>query len=602
MAQSTRTACVYIDNWPVLAAIERYERAGEKVPNEIAIMEHHRVAAASPSAVHAGVALGMKKRSAEALCPHIAVVERDLDAEWRVFESVCAAVDTVASGIEPLGPGTLLLHARGPSRHAGGEHALVRALLDAVADHTGWESSVGIANGPLAAILASRSGRIILPGESARFLAPFPIEALEHAPVGAGKRFCTPGVFEGPAHVAEFISVLRRLGITSLGALSELPHSSVSERFGPLGALLHILACGGEPGEGERVRPAQPILVERHLDPPLERVDQAAFIARPLAEELAEKLRKHGLMCTRLRSIARSENGSEVERTWRHEGALSIDDVVDRVRWQCDGWILAAERGASRPGDPREGRTTAAPIVHVQLIPVHTESAGEYAQRLWGHASTAEKRAARALTRVQSLAGEESVLVPAEKAGRFLSEAITVRPFRAVRVREHREGPWVGSFPRPLPATVFTERITARLLCEGQAVYVSARGLLTGTPAHLVLTHADNGVSAEGAAHANACAHDAAGSRSATVAAKGDVGRSRKGEEPAPLPAALRHLGYERLLPIAHYGPPILLDQRWWSEGAGSRRSARLQIVLEGGEALALLSRERAWEVEALYD
>ncbi|MDU1122529.1 MAG: hypothetical protein E7A10_02405, partial [Dermabacter sp.] len=90
--------------------------------------------------------------------------------------------------------------------------------------------------------------------------------------------------------------------------------------------------------------------------------------------------------------------------------------------------------------------------------------------------------------------------------------------------------------------------------------------------------------------------------RSAAVAAKGDVGRSRKGEEPAPLPAALRHLGYERLLPIAHYGPPILLDQRWWSEGAGSRRSARLQIVLEGGEALALLSRERAWEVEALYD
>ena len=197
MAQSTRTACVYIDNWPVLAAIERYERAGEKVPNEIAIVEHHRVVAASPSAMHAGVAPGMKKRSAEALCPRIAIVERDLDAEWRVFESVCSAVDTVASGIEPLGPGTLLLHARGPSRHAGGEHALVRALLDAVADHTGWESSVGIADGPLAAILASRSGRIILPGESARFLAPFPHRSARARPRGGGETLLHTRGFRG---------------------------------------------------------------------------------------------------------------------------------------------------------------------------------------------------------------------------------------------------------------------------------------------------------------------------------------------------------------------------------------------------------------------
>ncbi|MCT1866082.1 DNA polymerase Y family protein [Dermabacter sp. p3-SID358] len=600
-AQATRTACVFIENWPVLAAVERYERAGQEAPSDIAVMEQHRVVAVSPAAAQSGVTLGMKKRAAEALCPRIAIVERDLDAEWCVFESVCSAVDTVASGIEPLSPGTLLLHARGPARHAGGEEALARALIDAVADLTGWECSVGIADGPLAAILASRSGRIVLPGESARFLAPFPIDSLAHAPVGAGKRFLLPGVPAGPRHVDELIGVLHRLGIASLGSLAALPRTSVSERFGALGVLLHTLARGAEISEGERVRPAQPILVERHLDPPLERVDQAAFIARPLAEELEEALRQHGLTCTRLRIVARGENGSEVERTWRHEGALSVRDVVDRVRWQCDGWILAAEREASRPGGPREGAPSAGSIVHLQLIPVHTEGVGEYAPGLWGHASTAEKRAARALTRVQSIAGERSVLVPAGKEGRFLREAVAVRPFRAAPVREHREGPWVGALPRPLPATVFTQRIAARLMCEGRAVYVSARGLLTGRPVHLVLIREVIGGHVEGAEDCDAFGRDTAvvGSPRAATAHKPDL---REGGECTPLPAALRHFGYGTFLPIAHYGAPMLIDQRWWTEGEGSRRGARLQVVLESGEALALLSRERTWEVEALYD
>lgn len=606
----TRTTCVFIENWPVLTAVEGYEHANKEAPSEIAVMEHHRIVAASTAARQSGVALGMKKRAAEALCPRIAIVERDLDAEWRVFESVCSAVDTVASGIEPLSPGTLLLHTRGPARHAGGEEPLVRALIDAVADDTGWECSVGIADGPLGAILASRSGRIVLPGESARFLAPFPIDSLAHAPVGAGQRFRVPGGGEGVARVSELIDVLRRLGISSLGAFADLPRASVSARFGALGVLLHTLACGAEIGEGKRERPAQPILVERHLEPPLERIDQAAFIARPLAEELEEELRQRGLACMGLRIVARGENGSEIERTWRHEGALSVRDVVDRVRWQCDGWILAAERQASRPGGPRHGAPCAGSIVHIQLIPVHTESAGEYAPGLWGRASTAEKRAARALTRVQSIAGERSVLVPTTKEGRLLHEAIAVRPFRAAPVRERCEGPWIGSLPRPLPATVFTQQIAAQLMGEGRAVYVSARGLLTGVPAHLVLMReersscemrSERAADTATAANLHTCARDvAAVRRSRTDASHGD--EHREGEECAPLPAALRHFGYERLLPIAHYSAPMLIEQRWWSEGEGSRRGARLQVVLESGEALALLSKERTWEVEAIYD
>ncbi|MDK7764237.1 hypothetical protein QP580_12675, partial [Prevotella bivia] len=93
-------------------------------------------------------------------------------------------VDTVAAGVEALRPGALLMPARGPARHAGSEEELAEALINTVADLTGFECTVGIADGPLAAILAARTGRIVRPGVAARYLAPHPIATLLEAPIG----------------------------------------------------------------------------------------------------------------------------------------------------------------------------------------------------------------------------------------------------------------------------------------------------------------------------------------------------------------------------------------------------------------------------------
>src|SRR5699024_7455037 len=183
--------------------------------------------------------------------------------------------------------------------------------------------------------------------------APHPIAALRHAPVGPGWGHRGQPSATRPARrldLAETVDLLQRPGITTLGDLAALPSVAVALRFGPDVATLPLLARGHEPAPPAAHHPTQPLFAETTLETPLVRTDQAAFIARPLAEQLHTMLLERGLVCTRLRIVARTESGEEMERTWRHDGALSVADVVDRIRWQCDGWITRARLGGPATG------------------------------------------------------------------------------------------------------------------------------------------------------------------------------------------------------------------------------------------------------------
>ena len=72
----------------------------------------------------AGARAGMRRREAQARCPGLEVLLRDLPAEARWWEPVVAAVETFAPGAEVLQPGQLALGARGASRYVGGDQAL----------------------------------------------------------------------------------------------------------------------------------------------------------------------------------------------------------------------------------------------------------------------------------------------------------------------------------------------------------------------------------------------------------------------------------------------------------------------------------------------
>ncbi len=217
-------------------------------------------------------------------------------------------------------------------------------------------------------------------------------------------------------------------------------------------------------------------MVERPCDPPLERVDSAAFAGRALAAVLHTRLAAAGVACTRLLVAARTGNGEELARTWRCAEPLTPDGTADRVRWQLDGWLTG--HSAARP---------TAGIVLLRLEPVEVVAAGSLQLGLWGGVGDEDERARRALVRVQGLLGADSVLVGVLSGGRGPVERVTLVPLGEESVpATDPSAPWPGRLPPPAPAVVLTTLPPVALEdAAGTPVTVTERGLLSGNPDRL---------------------------------------------------------------------------------------------------------------------
>ena len=351
-AQNRRIS-IWCPDWPVTTA--RLD-AGHRAEDTIAVVTANRVVACSQSARAQGVQRGLKRREAQARCPDLVVLGRDEAAEARVFEPVVAALEAIAPGVEITRPGIAAIGVRGPTRYFGGETGVLQALSRGVAGIpalNGADLLIGIADGSFAAEQAARRGLIVEPGESAAFLENLPVETLD------------------PSGASPLIDLLTRLGLRTLGAFAALPARDVLARFGPDGAWAHRQAGGVDDRPVGGRRPPVEFTVTLDLEPPVDRVDTVAFSARGVAEQFVTDLAAHGLACTCLELQALSENGEETVRRWRHAGVLGVADVLDRVRWQLEGWLSGA-RG------PSGG------VTRVVLVPVEVVPTGTHQQALWG--------------------------------------------------------------------------------------------------------------------------------------------------------------------------------------------------------------------------
>lgn len=384
----TRMIAVWCPDWPVSVAAAA---AGLDADSPVAVITANHVVACSHSARRAGVRRGLRRREAQGRCPDLHVLPRDEVAEARAFEPVVAAVESLAPGVEISRPGLAALGARGPTRYFGGETAVVHALSRLVAPLAA-DVLIGVADGSFAAEQAARRGVVVEPGGSAGFLAELPIEVVE---------------------IPELVDLLCRLGLRTLGAFAALPARDVLARFGPTGAWVHR-QCGGRdarPLAGRR--PAAEHSVDLVLEPPVDRIDTVAFSARATAERFIGGLLAHGLACTCLELVAQTENGEETVRRWRQAGVLTAVDVVDRIRWQLEGWL----RGATEGSLPSGG------INLLRLVPVECVPTGAHQQSLWGGSGDADDRAHRALARVQTLLGYGSVVTRSSTVAGILRSA-----------------------------------------------------------------------------------------------------------------------------------------------------------------------------------
>ncbi|MCW3018910.1 MAG: hypothetical protein JWN10_1218, partial [Solirubrobacterales bacterium] len=210
-----------------------------------------RVGEVSGAAEAQGVARGMALGEALARCPDLLLVPGDPVQVAEVWEKTTRALEAIGAAVEPADPGLAYFESE-PLR---GIHRTQEQTLAAAARagrSTIGKHPVHIGAGPtrfcaLAAALAVRSRRpLVIEGpptrEAKRWLAGRPIELL-------GFRQDT----------AALVEPLSRLGVRTLGELTRLGRSELTDRFGVPGALAHRLACG----EDSRLRPRR---VEERLE------------------------------------------------------------------------------------------------------------------------------------------------------------------------------------------------------------------------------------------------------------------------------------------------------------------------------------------------
>src|SRR2546423_11259688 len=270
-------------------------------------------------------------------------------------------------------------------------------VSEAVADVGG---RAGIADGPFAAELAARAGRIVPEGQTSAFLSTFSVDVLERP---------------------DLTDLLHRLGIRTLGAFAALPPASVLARFGADGLAAHHLASGDDERPlAARIAPPE-LDVTTELDPPAERVETAVFAARGLAHQLCDELSARGLALSCLRVEAETSHGETLARRWRLEGSTPLA-LAERVRWQLDGWLSDAN-----PHAPTAGLTLLR-LAPQEVLPDEGRQLG-----FWGGDRALDDRAARALLHVQGLLGPEAVTTAVPAGGRSPAEQVQFVPWGDAR-------------------------------------------------------------------------------------------------------------------------------------------------------------------------
>ncbi len=516
-----RTLVLCCPEWSVVAA-------GAVPDQALAVVHANRVIASSPAARLEGVTPGLRRREAQGRCPGLEVVAADPARDARAFEPLAVALDVLTPRIEMTRPGTIAFATHGPSRYFGGDDALIERVVALATEVLGPRVDVagppvvGVADSAFAAELAARcaevvQARVIPQGGTAEFLAPMPTSAFP--------------VIEPELGFDDLVDLLSRLGVRTLGKLAALPASDVAARFGPLGALAHRLANGRD-GRLLDERPVPPDLaVSAELDPPAERVDHAAFVAKALADELQERLDTRGLACTRIAIEAETEHGEHLVRLWRHEGGLTPAAVAERARWQLDGWLHSTQR-------PTSG------ITLLRLVPDEVGAARGHQMGFWGGRTLADERAARVLARVQGLLGVDAVSLPEVRGGRSPGEHVALVPVGLAEpgrmMAPAPDAPWPGRVPSPLPAAVHAARRPVDVRDRhGVPVVVSGRGLLSCPPA--------------------------------TIESKG------------------------RAEAVTAWSGPWVFDERWWAAEERRRQARMQIVTASGTAHLLVLEQRRWW-------
>lgn len=463
-----RTLVLLCPDWPVLAALVE---AGLPASTPAAIFTGNIVTVCSAQARSAGVAVGQRRRQAQQRCPELAILRPDPDRDAGLFEPVVHSTGRVAAAVQSVHPGVLTVPAS-TARYFGSEpvtaeRILAEQIMTAVTVDTGYEALLGIAEGLFAGLIAAARSARVDPGGTPSYLAGLDIGELNRpeVPEFAGRH--------------ELISLFRRLGLTTLGTFAALDAGAVAGRFGAEAARAHRQASGLPDTPMGIAAPPTELTVSGAVDPPADRVDMAAFAARPLAERFLALVSGRSLTCTQVRIEAHTETGESSVRVWRAGASFTAADIAERTRWQLDGWLSGITTGQAPSG----------PITLLRFEADEVTSPSALQPTVWDDKREDDERVRRTISRLQGLLGMDTVLAGTMTGGPDATDAVCWTPWQQVAPVQ-RPGPWPGRLPSPHPAAVL-HRPAELVDAAGRPVSVSARAELVGVPARLRDTAGD---------------------------------------------------------------------------------------------------------------
>jgi DNA polymerase-4 len=272
------------------------------------------VAAASYEARAFGLHAGMPLITASRLCPQAVFIEGGFSKYRDASRRFMAILADFSPYLEPMGLDEAYLDVTGFESIHGSIRHMAAAIKKRIRDELGICASVGIASGKVVAKVASDlskpDGLLEVPlGKERSFLAPLAVAQLP----GIGKK-------------SE--SVLKSLGINTIGQLAALPLDILKSHFGIAGMTIHNHANGIDDRKVEP--PGEARSISRETTFGKDTRDSSLLLAtlRYLSEKVGSELRRHGKRARCLNIKLRYADFTTITRQKTLSKASDSDQII----------------------------------------------------------------------------------------------------------------------------------------------------------------------------------------------------------------------------------------------------------------------------------
>lgn len=294
------------------------------------------VASASYEARAKGVASAMPTAMALRRCPDAAQIKPRMQRYQEVSREILAILESFSPLVEPVSIDEAFLDVTGCERLLGDGPTIARAIRRKVKDTLDLPCSVGVGPNKFCAKLASEmakpDGLAVLNAEGlAETLAEFPIERMW-------------GV--GPAGALKF----RAAGYRTFADLQRADERDLARRFGEGSVRLKALAAGLDDRAVTADREAKSVGQERTFASDLEDPELQQAELRRYAEQIGERLRRHGRMAWEISVKIRTPEYRTFSRSRRlDEGADTTGAIGDVACALLAEFLRDFARGRPQP-------------------------------------------------------------------------------------------------------------------------------------------------------------------------------------------------------------------------------------------------------------